>query len=244
MLEISVTGPLLVTGAASGIGRQITLQALSAGCRVYAWDINQTGLQQMSADCPPSLAGRLIAEVVNAVEPAEVARAMKARAISPDPPRGLINCAGLPSGSAVAFHDGLLGVVSAVQVVTEAWLTEHCSENGAVVSVASIAGNLSGGSGPAWYSAGKAAVAGYTRHLATHRPHGVRANAVAPSLVDTPRTQALLHSDKGAELIASNPMGRVAKPADIAGVVLFLMSAAASYINGVIVPIDGGLTLI
>jgi NAD(P)-dependent dehydrogenase (short-subunit alcohol dehydrogenase family) len=244
MLHIAVIQPLLVTGAASGIGREITLQALSAGCQVHAWDVNAAGLARLAEDSPAAAAGKLSTERVDVADRADVERAMAAAAAGPGAPRALVNCAGLPSGSQVGFADGVLGVIGTVQLVTETWLAQECSQDGAVVSVASIAGNFAGGSGPAWYSAGKAAVAGYTRHLATHRPRGVRANAVAPGLVDTPRTQALLHSDKGAALVSANPLGRVATPADIAGVVLFLASAAAGYVNGAVIPIEGGLTLV
>jgi len=244
MLQIALTGPLLVTGAASGIGREITLRALSTGCQVHAWDINRAGLAQLAADCPAPVAGNLTIEGVDAGDHVAVEKAMAVAAGGSGAPRGIVNCAGLPSGSQVTFSEGVLGVIGIVQAVTEAWLTQECSEDGVVVNVASIAGNFAGGSGPAWYSAGKAAVAGYTRHLATHRPRGVRANAVAPGLVDTPRTQALLHSDKGTALVAANPLGRVATPADIAGVVLFLASEAAGYINGAVIPIEGGLTLV
>ena len=86
----------------------------------------------------------------------------------------------------------------------------------------------------------KAAIAGFTRHLALRRPGGIRANAVAPGLIDTPRMVTYMNSDAGRSMVARNPMGRAGRPDDVGATICFLLSPAASDINGVVLPVDGG----
>ena len=107
----------------------------------------------------------------------------------------------------------------------------------------SIAGTVVAGEGPAWYATGKAGLLGYSRWLARHRPRGVRSNAVAPGLVDTPRVNTWLDTPGVVAGLQRNPLGRPAQPADVAAVLAFLVSPAAVYLNGALVPVDGGLTV-
>ena len=97
------------------------------------------------------------------------------------------------------------------------------------------------------YSAAKAAVENLTRWLAVElAPHGVRVNAVAPGFFVSEQNRALLIDESGAltargELIvAATPAGRFGEPHEVAGTVTWLCSAAASFVTGVVVPIDGG----
>jgi 3-oxoacyl-[acyl-carrier protein] reductase len=121
------------------------------------------------------------------------------------------------------------------------WI-EHCpTAAAALVNVSSIAGNFQGGgqSIQPFYPASKAAIVGYTRYLATRYRGAPRANAVAPGLVITPRTIPFLDMPVIAETAARIPMGRLGFPEEIASAVLFLLSPAAGYINGVLLPVDG-----
>ena len=105
-------------------------------------------------------------------------------------------------------------------------------------------GPITGGGAADWYPTAKAAITGYTRYLAVNRPNGIRANTVAPGFTATPRTTEFLGSDAGRAAIARTPLGRAAAPAEIAGPVLFLLSEAASYVNGVLLPVDGGTVVV
>jgi len=114
---------------------------------------------------------------------------------------------------------------------------------GAIVNVASISG-LFGDYGFGAYNASKGAVVNYTRTLALdHGRHGIRVNAVCPGLVDTPLTATLQMVeglfDRWSELI---PLGRPARPDEIASTIAFLASDDASYLTGSSVVVDGGIT--
>ena len=76
--------------------------------------------------------------------------------------------------------------------VTDAWLAAGRQRGDAVVNLSSVAGTATGVGDEAWYPSAKAAIAGYTRYLALNRPQGIRANAVAPGLIRTPRLAAFM----------------------------------------------------
>jgi NAD(P)-dependent dehydrogenase (short-subunit alcohol dehydrogenase family) len=114
------------------------------------------------------------------------------------------------------------------------------ARSGRIVLVSSVVGLL-GSAGQANYAASKAGLVGFARSLA--RELGSRAitvNVVAPGPVATDMTAAL-GEDRLAELTAAVPLGRMADPDEIAGVVSFLASPDAAYITGAVVPVDGGL---
>ncbi len=111
---------------------------------------------------------------------------------------------------------------------------------GRLVFVSSVVG-LSGAAGQANYAASKAGMVGLARSLARELgSRGITSNVVAPGYVDTDMTSGLTDSRR-AELLATIPSGRTASPAEIAAVIAFLASDAAAYVNGAVVPVDGGL---
>lgn len=152
----------------------------------------------------------------------------------------LVNNAGPANATAVTFAEGLAMAAGSMATVTSAWLALGRHEGDAVVNVSSVAGNITGAGAEPWYPSAKAAIAGFTRHLALRRPGGIRANAVAPGLIDTPRMVTYMDSDAGRSMVARNPMGRAGQPEDVGATICFLLSPAASYINGVVLPVDGG----
>jgi 3-oxoacyl-[acyl-carrier protein] reductase len=110
---------------------------------------------------------------------------------------------------------------------------------GAVVNIASMAGHR-GSVRHAHYAACKAAVLGFTRSLVHElSPRGVRANCVSPGVIATPMTEAIMR-ENGAALIAATPMKRFGTPEEVASVIAFLASDAASYVTGETIQINGG----
>jgi 3-oxoacyl-[acyl-carrier protein] reductase len=130
-----------------------------------------------------------------------------------------------------------------MQAVTERFLEFDPEPGASVVNVASVAGSIVGAD-PIWYASAKAAIVGWTRALAVGIGRTVRVNAVAPSLVNTPRIAKWAESDLGRQWAETNPLGRWADADDVARAIVFLLSPAASYINGILLPVDGGQTLI
>jgi NAD(P)-dependent dehydrogenase (short-subunit alcohol dehydrogenase family) len=126
--------------------------------------------------------------------------------------------------------------------VASQWLDRDRPADCALVNVASVAGNLLG-TAPDWYPASKAAIMGWTRHLASYRIADVRANAVAPGMTDTPRLAGFADSELGRRIVARVPVGRMGTADELAWPILFLLSPLASYVNGVLLTVDGGWTI-
>lgn len=121
---------------------------------------------------------------------------------------------------------------------------------GAIVNISSVASLRDVGYDYPAYMAAKAAVDQLTVSIALRNAgHGIRANSIAPGFIDTPLVRAQLHSqaDSIEQLLATRhaacPPGRMGTPWDVANAALFLASDEAAYINGVCLPVDGGLTM-
>jgi len=231
---------IVVTGAASGIGKATALMAAKSGLAVGVWDMDAAGAKQTASEIEAA-GGKAVAVAVNVGEDAAVNRAWdESRALGPC--RYLVNNAGPGSGSTAPFYDNLLLAVGSVHRVTTSWMERHGADVSSVVSISSVAGNFQGGGKNVqpFYPAAKSAIAGYTRSLATRLKGKPRINAVAPGFTITPRTEPYLDNPGMMDSISRIPMGRAGYPEDIAASVLFLLSPAAAYINGVLLPVDGG----
>ena len=225
---------VVVTGAGSGIGAATARLAADAGLRVAAWDLDAEAVARTVATIEAD-GGTAIAVTADVSSPVAVRDAFAATG----PSRYLVNNAGPASSGQLDFDEALVRTAGSVHLVTEAWLHTAPVPGAALVNIASVAGTFIG-TDSAWYSAGKAAILGYTRHLATRLAPEIRANAVAPGFIHTPRMAAFADSPLGRSLVARNPMRRAGQAEDVAAVVMFLLCPLAGYVNGVLLPVDGG----
>jgi NAD(P)-dependent dehydrogenase (short-subunit alcohol dehydrogenase family) len=114
-------------------------------------------------------------------------------------------------------------------------------KRGAIVNVVSIAGRTGGGPGAGAYATAKAGLIALTKALAKElAPHGVRVNAISPGVIDTPFHEVFSTPEMMRGFAATTPLGRVGTPRECANVIAFLASAAASFIVGETIEVNGG----
>lgn len=232
-----------VTGAASGIGKATALAAAKSGLAVAAWDISREGAEATAREILES-GGKAVPVIADVSDAAQVAAAWDAT-LPLGSSRYLVNNAGPPSNDDGPFAANIARSLVGVELVTRTWLDAAGDQAASVVSIASVAGNFQGGglTVSPFYASAKAGITGYTRWLATKYCGKPRANVVAPGMTRTPRTIPFMENPAIAESVTRIPMGRPGYPEELASAILFLLSPAASYINGVLLPVDGGWVL-
>lgn len=231
---------IVVTGGASGIGYATSLIAGAHGLDVTVWDLDRARAATVASEIEAQ-GGTASSAAVDVTDVTAICRAFAERFGSTGP-RYLVNNAGPASSSGVDYSTGLLASAASVELVTSMWMACDLPAGASVVNVASVAGNVVGVA-PAWYSSGKAAIAAYTRFLAVHCSSRVRANAVAPGLIATPRMTQFIESDVGRKIQSRIPLGRMGRADDVAWAIMFLLSPRAAYLAGTVVVVDGAWTL-
>lgn len=236
---------IVVTGAGSGIGAATAHAAAGAGWLVAAWDI-QGDSNLRTADAIRAQGGRALALGVDTTDPEQVSSAFEKTQAVLGACTLLANNAGPSAETTLDFNSALALSLGSFATVTDAWSAQLPLAAGprqcAMVITASVAGNRVGTASD-WYSAAKAGAAGYVRHLAAYRSDRFRSNAVAPGMVATPRLDRFRESAQGRRVLERIPLGRLAEPEEVARCITFLLSPAASYVNGAVLPVDGGWTV-
>jgi 3-oxoacyl-[acyl-carrier protein] reductase len=238
----------LITGAASGIGRAQALLFAREGAAVVAADLNGDGAEQVVSEIQAEGGSGLAVRVevsdqqsVQAAVDTAVARFGRIDILSNT--AGAFDHYRQTLDTPRELWDKLIAVnLTSQYLVTNAVLPIMLANGGGrIVSIASGAGLMGGGGGAA-YTSTKHAVIGYTRQLAAgYGKRGIRANAIAPGLIDTPMVADVSHTEETQAWLANQPGGRLGRPEDIANAALFLVSDESDYIHAVTLPVDGGL---
>lgn len=238
----------IVTGAGSGIGKASALRFAIEGAAVLVADV-RTDRAQATVDEIVAASGRASACTVDVADPTQV-EAMVTTALSEFGRLDVLFCNAATSlaGTAVelsaadwetTWQTNVSSLFYGAKFAVPA-MTEH---GGSIVATASISG-LAADAGQVGYVTSKGAIISLTRALAVdHAREGIRVNCICPGVTATP---SLLHALGDGPLhdaaIASQPIGRLGKPDEIAAVAVWLASSQSSYITGQAIVADGGLT--
>ncbi|MEL6307408.1 MAG: glucose 1-dehydrogenase [Chloroflexota bacterium] len=242
----------LVTGGSSGIGRAAAIALAREGALVLVSDVDGGGgadTVQMIEEAG-GIASYITADVSNAAEVKTMMDAIVERYGKIDI---AVNNAGvggemnpLPLQSEETFDQVMSVNVKGVWLCMQAEipLMQQNEFGGSIVNIASVAG-LIGAPGLSIYSASKHAVIGLTKTAAIEfASKGVRVNAVCPSFINTPMVSAMIEDQPrlADRLPVASPMRRLGTPEEVAEAIVWLASSSASFVNGVALAADGGLT--
>jgi NAD(P)-dependent dehydrogenase (short-subunit alcohol dehydrogenase family) len=238
----------LITGAASGIGRETAALFRAEGAEVAAADRDEAGLAALGADVAMALA----LDVTDETRWRAVVDAVVARFGHLDI---LVNCAGIVilgnievatfadwrTVNAINSNGVFLGCREAVRAMK--------GRGGSIVNLSSVAGII-GDAQSAAYCASKGAVRMLTKSVALHcarAGYGIRCNSVHPSFTRTAMVEGVIASSRNPErmregLARAAPMGRMGEPIDVANAILYLASDESAFTTGAEIVVDGGLT--
>ena len=236
----------IVTGGAQGIGFQIAQQYLAAGAHVSIWDYSEEALKTAKAELS-QWAAQLHTARVDVTSRDSIQAAVTGLPWAVDI---LVNNAGITRDKSFAklaaedwdavISTNLTGLFNVTKALFEKF--NPASTHKRIINISSVVG-LYGNFGQTNYAAAKAGVIGMTKTLGKELGRkGWTVNAVAPGFIMTAMTKAM--PKEVLEQMASKvPVARLGEPSDIANACLFLSSEQASYINGTVISVDGGIVL-
>ncbi len=240
----------LITGGAQGIGRVTCLRFVRQGAKVVACDLDEGGLASLAQevkelDCP----GSLEVHTLDVTDPEGIDRLVEKVSEAHDRIDILVNNAGITrDGLLLSMDDEQFDKVLKTNLYSVFWLTRAVCKlmvrqrYGRIVNIASVAGVM-GNPGQTNYAASKAGIIGFTKSVAKELgKRKITCNAVAPGFIATAMTEGLPERVvEGAKALI--PAARLGEPEEVAAVVAFLASSDASYINGQVILVDGGLRM-
>lgn len=238
----------IVTGGARGIGRDIALLFAKEGSNIVLFDINQEQLAQTQKDIE-ALGRSALALAVDVTNSGQVEEAVNKSLDKFSKIDILINNAGINRDALLirmserdfdsVLNINLKGTFNCCKAVCKAMMKQKA---GRIVNIASIIG-LMGNAGQTNYAASKAGIIGLTKSLAKElASRGINVNAIAPGFVETDMT-AKLPAEIKEQLLKLIPVGRFAKPVEVAKLALFLSSELSDYITGQVIQVDGGMLM-
>jgi 2-deoxy-D-gluconate 3-dehydrogenase len=236
----------LVTGANTGIGQAIAVALAQAGADIVVAGRSAPDETGAAVKAVGRAFHAITADFSDAANAGEVMRQATARGLAIDI---LVNNAGIiKRADALEFTEADWDAVIDVNLKSVFFLCQAAAREmiargrgGKIINIASML-SFQGGIRVASYTASKSGVAGLTKLLANEwAAKGINVNAIAPGYVATNNTTALRADEtRSREILARIPAGRWAKPEDIGGAAVFLASAAADYVHGAVIPVDGG----
>jgi 3-oxoacyl-[acyl-carrier protein] reductase len=246
MTAIDLTGKVaFVTGSTRGIGLAIARALHGAGARVAIVGREQTRAATVAAELGERAAGF----ACDVADGGQVEAAIAAAESALGPIDVLVNNAGLTRDNILlrltdADWDAVLdanlkGAFHTTRAVIKGMMKRRA---GRIVNITSIVG-LIGNKGQANYAASKAGLIGFTKSVAKeYASRGILANCVAPGFIETDMTAGLPDAAR-ASLLEDIALGRLGRPEDVAGAVLFLASDLAAYVTGQVLVVDGGMVV-
>ena len=241
----------LITAAGQGIGQATAMAMAREGAKVYATDVKAELLESYRG------VANVVTRPLDVLDDAAVARTFDEL----PPLTTLFNCAGYVHNGTIldctpkdwdfSFNLNARAQYVAIRAALPKMLAQYEREGkgASIINMASIAGSIRGLPNRFVYGASKAAVIGLTKAVAAdYVRNGIRCNAIAPGTVDTPSLHDRINAyedpvEARKMFIARQPMGRLAKPEEIAPMIVFLASDEAAFVTGNVYSCDGGMTI-
>lgn len=236
---------ILITGAASGIGRATAIQCADMGAKVIMVDLNEEGLKDSQ---------NIIGKDETEFRALDLTDLDKLEEMVSSLPKldGVVSNAGIVLSLLAKFSEAKdierifkINTFSHINLIQQLIAQKKLNKGASIVFTSSMSGVYCGLAGGSLYGATKSAILGYTKALAIElAPRGIRVNTIHPGMIETPLTNGTALSKELLEEDAKNyPLGRYGKPEEIAFSIVYLLSDATVWMTGSQLLIDGGYSV-